>query len=496
MHLQRVQVPDFRVLKDVDIIFEKDFNPRVFPLGSQNGGGKSTLLQLIFVLLHCSGNSDSFLALKNLLNGFDLLKNKDRRVLAIIDIWDGQNTVELEFFVCKNFIVEQASNTSNRTIKEKRISFSTFTELKIAQKESNNLSNKLKRLQESIKKIGSKHPELLNPNSAYPLDVDSNDSSKLFLLENLRTQLLELDIILETENTDDLDLPQKLEQAKSTLVDRQNIVNSKINYFNSEIEVLNSKLKQANIIYISTYTAKNEEFDDIALLCKAKNLRIDLVEKFLKQLSNKVFLAAPSTQVFLFLSKKSRKSLFSDRNEYYSLLTKSNSKLSGLFTYDFLAVDLLIEYFKTARDRDFRQALETGKYGNSYQNLLKDLEFLLQDKKVNLRSDFSGLTFTRNISGVTDELELEPEDLSHGELKRLSIYIWLKHNNIEDAIVLMDEIDLALHPDWQYRIATDLVEWEPSNQYILATHSYELCQALTPSHVKVLEPKLTERRSD
>lgn len=32
MHLQRVQVPDFRVLKDVDIIFEKDFNPRVFPL--------------------------------------------------------------------------------------------------------------------------------------------------------------------------------------------------------------------------------------------------------------------------------------------------------------------------------------------------------------------------------------------------------------------------------------------------------------------------------
>ncbi|MCL1492243.1 MAG: hypothetical protein M1G31_16040, partial [Pseudanabaena sp. Salubria-1] len=118
MHLQRVQVPDFRVLKDVDIIFEKDFNPRVFPLGSQNGGGKSTLLQLIFVLLHCSGNSDSFLALKNLLNGFDLHKNKDRRVLAIIDIWDGQNTVELEFFVCKNFIVEQASNTSNRTIKE------------------------------------------------------------------------------------------------------------------------------------------------------------------------------------------------------------------------------------------------------------------------------------------------------------------------------------------------------------------------------------------
>lgn len=181
-------------------------------------------------------------------------------------------------------------------------------------------------------------------------------------------------------------------------------------------------------------------------------------------------------------------------NEYYSFLTKYNAKLSGLFTYDFLAVDLLIESFKDARDTDFREAIETGEYGNSYKNLLKDLELLLQDKKVNLRADFSGLTFTKNISSIT--VELEPEDLSHGELKRLSVYVWLKHNNIKDAIVLMDEVDLALHPDWQYQIVSDLLDWVPSNQYILATHSYELCNALTPSHVKILEPKLTERRSD
>ena len=55
MHIQRIQVPDFRALKDVDITFEKEFTPRIFPIGSQNGGGKSTLLQLIFVLFHCSG---------------------------------------------------------------------------------------------------------------------------------------------------------------------------------------------------------------------------------------------------------------------------------------------------------------------------------------------------------------------------------------------------------------------------------------------------------
>ena len=37
MHLMRVQVPDFRGLKDIDISFEKDFFPKIFPLGSQNG---------------------------------------------------------------------------------------------------------------------------------------------------------------------------------------------------------------------------------------------------------------------------------------------------------------------------------------------------------------------------------------------------------------------------------------------------------------------------
>jgi ABC-type Mn2+/Zn2+ transport system ATPase subunit len=55
MHLKRIRVPNFRVLKDVDISFEPDLVPQIFPLGSINGGGKSTLLQLIFTLLHCPG---------------------------------------------------------------------------------------------------------------------------------------------------------------------------------------------------------------------------------------------------------------------------------------------------------------------------------------------------------------------------------------------------------------------------------------------------------
>ncbi|MDM8548934.1 AAA family ATPase [Desulfobacterales bacterium HSG2] len=81
-------------------------------------------------------------------------------------------------------------------------------------------------------------------------------------------------------------------------------------------------------------------------------------------------------------------------------------------------------------------------------------------------------------------------------MKRLSLYMWTKYNKIEDAIVLMDEIEIALHPDWQYQIVRDLMQWTPNNQYILATHSFDLCEALTPAHVKELEPKLLKRTSD
>ena len=54
MKLLKVSVPNFRNLKNVELTFEPSLKPAVFPIGSENGGGKSTLLQLIFVLLTCS----------------------------------------------------------------------------------------------------------------------------------------------------------------------------------------------------------------------------------------------------------------------------------------------------------------------------------------------------------------------------------------------------------------------------------------------------------
>jgi hypothetical protein len=212
-------------------------------------------------------------------------------------------------------------------------------------------------------------------------------------------------------------------------------------------------------------------------------------------LSNKIFLTAHISQIFLFLEPENRKSLFkkqeNNQTNYYQQIKVANSKLPGFFTYDFLSIDILIAAFKKAQEDDFAHAVKQGGiYGTNYVKLLSELNNLLSNKKINVQPDLSGINF--KIDG--DDTELYPEDLSHGELKRLCIYMWLKHNKIEDAIVLMDELEISFHPDWQYQIVRDLEEWGATNQYILATHSYELCNAVTPAHVKELDPKLQPRK--
>lgn len=283
---------------------------------------------------------------------------------------------------------------------------------------------------------------------------------------------------------------KKREESKSELLELEQERNTLL--FISD-EIL-KYLKSNNLIYITNYSAENNEENE-ALLCHISNFDIVQISSFLEELSQKIFLAAPSTQVFLFLSQGDKKLLFKEeqgkyqKDNYFLSLKNAKSELPGLFTYDFLAVGLLIKVFEAARNHDFNEAVKTGgEYGNNYKILLNELKSILANKILNPTEDLSGVVFKADKNGET--IELEPEDLSHGELKRLCIYMWLKYSTINDAIVLMDEIEIAFHPDWQYQIIADLEEWTPNNQYILATHSYPVCEALTPRHVKELEPKL------
>jgi predicted ATP-dependent endonuclease of OLD family len=55
------------------------------------------------------------------------------------------------------------------------------------------------------------------------------------------------------------------------------------------------------------------------------------------------------------------------------------------------------------------------------------------------------------------------------------------------GIVLIDEIDLHLHPEWQRKIVTDLPRVFPNLQFIATTHSPQTIGETTSGHVVLLE---------
>ena len=52
-----------------------------------------------------------------------------------------------------------------------------------------------------------------------------------------------------------------------------------------------------------------------------------------------------------------------------------------------------------------------------------------------------------------------------------------------DAIVLIDAVELHLHPSWQQRILNDLRRTFPSTQFIVSTHSPQVISTVAPEHV-------------
>ncbi|WP_250558852.1 AAA family ATPase, partial [Escherichia coli] len=52
-----------------------------------------------------------------------------------------------------------------------------------------------------------------------------------------------------------------------------------------------------------------------------------------------------------------------------------------------------------------------------------------------------------------------------------------------EAIVLIDEIDLHLHPKWQRDVLKKLTETFPNCQFIVSTHSPQIIGEIPPENV-------------
>lgn len=453
MKLLKVHVHNYRHLKDVSLTFEPDLYPQVFAIGSENGGGKSTLLQLVFTLLHCTPHPNLHKFVTNAIQHMkSSLENLEEKIHQIIDI----ELMDKNEIILISYLLYPAGSQDEENIEN--LSIGGAVDL-IA-------------LAKSLK------------NKINSLNLDKN--------ENLRQLNAKYAVLKSSRSTNEAEDRARKIEATLQRIDKL------IRVAQEELENIPEKvcyqvLKEANLKFICSIdiNSGNSEVSHFNLCCTINHHSSIESHNLLVNLSKQIFLAGQTTQPYIFLSNANIGDMFNSDKSYEITLENARLEIGNLYNFNAFAVNEIIAAFKIALEEDAKSMIQNGYYGSSFSDLTKELKFILGGNKEILPTpECNGLTIRYYIDDKNYK-ELSLGELSHGELKRVCLYSWIRHNKATNSIVLIDEIENGLHPDWQYQIVKDLQEWG-DNQYILATHSFYLCEALTPRHVKELAPKMSQ----
>ncbi|CAI0835276.1 recombination protein F [Serratia proteamaculans] len=145
----------------------------------------------------------------------------------------------------------------------------------------------------------------------------------------------------------------------------------------------------------------------------------------------------------------------------------------------------------------FKQVSNVGAVNSSvlYKNVISAiLRFLPEFENINLVYSENEFKLVLTKSGI----ELDAQQLSQGEktiltlvgdlARRLSLLNPELENPFEGkGIVLIDEIDLHLHPTWQQKIIGRLLATFPNVQFILSTHSPQVLSTVPARSIRILE---------
>lgn len=98
-----------------------------------------------------------------------------------------------------------------------------------------------------------------------------------------------------------------------------------------------------------------------------------------------------------------------------------------------------------------------------------------------------------------NDITLSIYQLSDGERSMLAIAIDIARRLVQanpvseepvksgDGVILIDELDLHLHPKWQRTIVSNLVRTFPNCQFIATTHSPQIIPSLEPEKVQLID---------
>lgn len=474
MFLKRVEIDRFRNFQNAEIEFSQNKFSKVYSIASINGGGKSTLLQFIYIMLSCFRDKKLHKYIINLLETENYPADYQNRIARFVLSVDNQD-IDLEYMVLP---AENELFNCNLL------------------KESETLENDLKKHQEDLKKSGTFISFYNELQQSEQVSDDLRTKALAFAPKVLFPKSKDYDIHIKVKSSDNLEdfhnFAEYLQKRDGYIIENRT---DKIVARKNELALLlkqqKEQLRVEGLHFITTFA------NNSLLLLLKSNTNNNILDK----ISHAIYLNGPDTQIYLFMSKEDKQSLLDNivtthyfdydkfgneiyvANNYNDRIRKVKKDLKHYYTYDFVSKKIIIKACKKAFEKDNKEKLRTNKFGSHYDGFIKDLNTFYDDKQITISDDMSDVKFFL----PSEKKELNPEDLSHGELKRLSIFIWIKYLIEEDSIILMDEIDIALHPKWLFRISKDLDKWTNNNQVVLATHSPQIVSTTYYKNIIKLE---------
>ena len=196
-------------------------------------------------------------------------------------------------------------------------------------------------------------------------------------------------------------------------------------------------------------------------------------------------------------------------NNQLSILENYNGFYDDCFGIDIKKIESFKEWFLNLENKELQGIFDK----KDFNYKLPELEFFRQklltfynhfttQKFEHIKGNRNGNVFKSENSDITinkGDLALSIENISMGEripialvsdiCKRLLLLSEKNIGNIEQqsGIVLIDEIDQHLHPEWQRNILPALTKTFPNVQFIVTTHSPQVVSSLPKESVFILK---------
>jgi predicted ATP-binding protein involved in virulence len=250
------------------------------------------------------------------------------------------------------------------------------------------------------------------------------------------------------------------------------------------------------------YTKEENSNNDDRLHIKYKDSKITIFDRdFFRNIntlkSNSQF------DIFVLAYYKGNRNLanITDLNNLSNKLFANSESLTNIFDAIADFTDLANWFFI----REF-QELREGKNRGDINYELPDLKQIRKAISIivspNARVYFSRTDPTKLMveweTEIGEKIELSLNQLSSGYRNMLALVMDFARrlaqanpqmeNPLEaEAVLMIDEIDLHLHPTWQQKIIPDLRKVFPNTQIIATTHSPEIVTTVERHQVKILE---------